>query len=132
MWLHVGHSALTQLSVARQFTQVVQQTQVFPERIRADRGTETGMLADAQNNLYRHWLYEHGLITEMSDYDRFPLRDCFIFGPSTKNVKIEGWWNQLQRRQLSPWRVWMSNNAKHNTRLERVSANVKTGVFSVA
>jgi hypothetical protein len=34
-----------------------------------------------------------------------PLRDCYIFGISTSNVRIELWWNQLQRKCLILWRV---------------------------
>lgn len=41
----------------------------------------------------------------MYDIESKLLRDCVLFGPSTKNVKIEGWWAQLMKKQLSPWLV---------------------------
>ena len=105
MWLYVGHSAQTQLSVARQFALVVQQKGFFPKRIRADRGSETMMLADSQFNLYRHWLLQEGLVGTLSDLGNHAIRECFLFGPSTRNIRIEGYWGHLQKSQLSPWRV---------------------------
>lgn len=105
MWLYVGHSAQTQLAVARQFRTAVERKGIFPKRIRADRGPETAMLADAQFNLFRHWCLQEGEVSDIADLEWFTIRHCFVVGPSTKNIRIEGWWCMLEKKQLRPWRV---------------------------
>ena len=62
------------------------------------------MIADCQYRCYQLWLRDSHTVEElsMSEIDNRPLRDCVLFGPSTKNIKIEGWWGQLVKKQLSP------------------------------
>lgn len=33
------------------------------------------------------------------------LKDCYLFGTSTANQRIESWWGQLSKGQLIKWRV---------------------------
>jgi hypothetical protein len=62
------------------------------------------MIADAQYYLSKEdKRISEGLTEE--EAAMLPLRDCYIFGTSTSNVRIESWWNQLQRKCLIAWRV---------------------------
>lgn len=107
VWIYVNPSAMTQVAVVRQFLRTVKELDKFPRRIRADRGSETTMMFDAQYALYRQWALDSGAAESASELDtkRFRLANCALYGTSTKNVKIEGFWNQLQKRHLSAWRV---------------------------
>jgi hypothetical protein len=66
------------------------------------------MIADAQYYLSKEGRRRTEDLTE-EQAATLPLRDCYIFGTSTSNVRIEAWWNELQKRCLFPWRV-----SKHN------------------
>jgi transposase InsO family protein len=104
VWVFVGLSACTQVSVVQQFLQVVRSRNLFPKRLRSDRGSETAMIADAQYYLSKEDKRISEGLTEV-EAAILPLKDCYIFGTSTSNVRIESWWNQLQRKCLIPWRV---------------------------
>jgi len=104
LWLYVGHSATTQISVAKQFLDCIRKYNIFPRRGRSDRGVEALMPADFAFNLYRQWLLCQKICTP-NELEQFPLTDTWVFGPSTKNVRIESWWNMLEKQQLYPWVV---------------------------
>jgi hypothetical protein len=114
VWLYVGLSSTTALSVAGQFLSCVQKYQIFPVRIRSDRGVETSILADYQFNLYRNFMKTIGGCTD-DIINNLPLRDCYIFGTSTRNIRIESWWRQLQEKQLSPWVVGNLSSLSYTT-----------------
>ena len=40
------------------------------------------------------------------------LQDCFMYGTSTANQRIESWWGQLSKGQLILWRVSSSQILK--------------------
>lgn len=58
---------------------------VLPDRIRVDRGTETGIMATIHS-------YLRAQCGDMED-----STDCVLYGPSTQN-KIERWWKDLLER----------------------------------
>jgi hypothetical protein len=51
IWVYVGISARTAVSVLRQFLDTLEVTQQQPRFVRSDRGTETILLAEAQHKL---------------------------------------------------------------------------------
>lgn len=62
-------------------------------KIRSDRGVETPLLAGAQYAL------RQGKEPEVK------FEDCYWFGTSTANQRIESWWSQLTKSMLNMWRV---------------------------
>ncbi|KGY14608.1 hypothetical protein PABG_12476 [Paracoccidioides brasiliensis Pb03] len=53
VWIYIGITNRTAVSVLRQFLDVLQATSTFPQIIRSDRGTETSMIAAAQLKLHQ-------------------------------------------------------------------------------
>jgi hypothetical protein len=92
IWFYVGNSNRTPISVVRQYLNAVQSTGICPRFIRSDRGTETVLLADLHFSLF----IEAALREQWSDEDYHDLRpsECYIYGPSTQNIRIEGLWRQ--------------------------------------
>jgi hypothetical protein len=80
IWIYVGISSRTAVSVLRQFLDVVQVTQQQPRFVRSDRGTETILLAEAHHKLQR------------SNSPEMLLSECYLYGTSTANQRIEAWW----------------------------------------
>jgi hypothetical protein len=94
IWSYVGITARTAVCVAFQYLQVVRKTRTIPQVIRTDRGGETVLLAGIQYLLSRTKRGEDLL-----------LKECYAYGPSTSNERIEAWWNQLCTGQIMNWRV---------------------------
>jgi hypothetical protein len=114
IWLYVGVSSRTEVSVVRQYLDVVQATGFTPEIIRSDRGVETPMLADAHFALR----IENDPLRDRERSRRQPYRNhaadgegqlgltgCYYYGTSTRNLFIEEWWGQLLKAQLKDWIV---------------------------
>lgn len=93
VWIYVGISNATQLSCVRQFIDTIEEMEQQPRFIRSDRGGETVRLADLHFELQQ--AVEPGL--------RF--QDCYLYGTSTANQRIEAWWMQLSKGLLYRWRV---------------------------
>jgi hypothetical protein len=93
IWIYVGISSRTAVSVLRQFLDVVQVTQYQPRLIRSDRGTETILLAEAHHKL------------QQSNNLEIQLPECYLYGTSTANQRIEAWWLQLTKGLLFRYRV---------------------------
>ena len=100
VWIYCGVSARTMISVYRQFATALERRGIAPQLIRTDKGKETIMAADAQ--------YQHAILTRDPSCT---FRDCFIYGTSTANERIEAWWGQLSKEQLIHWLV--SQKVKH-------------------
>lgn len=92
-WCYVGISNRTQISVLRQFLEVLQETKIQPRYIRSDKGGETVLVAAA------HYL----LLKEQ--YENLFLQDCYLYSTSTSNQRIEAWWSQLTKSLLFIFRV---------------------------
>jgi hypothetical protein len=101
IWFYVGNSNRTPISVVRQYLNAVQTTGICPRFIRTDRGTETVLLADLHFSLF----IEATLREQWSDEDYYDLRpsECYIYGPSTKNIRAEGLWRQQRSQCTGPW-----------------------------
>jgi hypothetical protein len=93
VWLYIGTSNSTQLSCLRQYLDTIKELNRQPRFIRSDRGAETVQLADAHFNL---------------QHDQHPdldFQDCYIYGTSTANRRIEAWWGQMSKGLIFRWRV---------------------------
>lgn len=93
--MYIGISASTAVSCVQQFFQAIEATQIQPRFVRSDRGTETVMLADAHYQLQT--TYEPDL----------EFQECYLYGTSTANQRIEAWWQQLSKGLVFRWRVSM-------------------------
>ncbi|KAL4009634.1 hypothetical protein ACER0C_003486 [Sarotherodon galilaeus] len=62
-----------------------------PERLRADRGTENGCVEQMQMFLRRNHT------------DSFAGEKSFLYGRSTANQRIEGWWATLRKQSAQFW-----------------------------
>ncbi|KAL4732831.1 hypothetical protein BDV11DRAFT_210663 [Aspergillus similis] len=92
IWVYVGSSSRTAVSVLRQFLDALQVTKQQPCFVRSDRRTETILLAEAQHKL------------QQSKHPEIQLSDCSVYGTSAANQRVEAWWVQLSRGLLSRWR----------------------------
>lgn len=93
IWIYVGISNATAISCLSQYLECLALVEQQPRFVRSDRGGETIMLADA------HFQLQHN---QQSDV-RF--EDCYLYGTSTANQRIEAWWNQMTKGLLFKWRV---------------------------
>jgi hypothetical protein len=65
-----------------------------PKLFRADCGGELPLIAEA-----------YFAFSRLINPDVKRVEDCFWFGKSTKNQRIEFWWQELEMSQLFRWRV---------------------------
>ncbi|KAK2923019.1 hypothetical protein FoTM2_017261 [Fusarium oxysporum f. sp. vasinfectum] len=94
IWFYVGHSATTALSVLKQYLAACDTYGFRPWFLQADRGSETPLVAAA------HWNFAlaaggcvewNGQVFQQGKR----LKGSYKAAPSTKNVKIEGWWERM-------------------------------------
>jgi hypothetical protein len=93
LWINVGLASNTQVSVARQYLQAIRALKIRPRIIRSDRGTETAMMADMHYSLEVH--HRSQLFNHNQAANPLPLRECYLYGKSTTNQRIESWWLRL-------------------------------------
>jgi hypothetical protein len=101
IWFYCGSSNRTAISVIRQYFIAVQALGFCPRFIRTDRGTETVLLAALHFSLF----IEACLAEQWpeDEYQQLQISDCYIYGTSTRNVKIEGLWRQQRFQCTDPW-----------------------------
>jgi transposase InsO family protein len=92
VWCFVGHSNRTAVSVNKQYLLTVQKARKIPKLIRSDMGTETILLCHSQ------------LILRRALKPGLPFRKIYSWGTSTKNQRIESWWNLLTNAQTETYR----------------------------
>ncbi|KAF6238719.1 hypothetical protein HO173_003225 [Letharia columbiana] len=98
IWIYVGISARTAVSVVKQFLEFMKEHKIMPDRFRSDRGTETILIADAFHQLC-------GAQEDRSE-ENCAIDKCWMFGKSTANQRIEAWWMQLQSSMLNRWVIF--------------------------
>jgi hypothetical protein len=107
IWFFIGRSATTSISTLKQYLQAVQRLQMRPFFTRSDHGVETPLWAAAQAALAKagpkklKYTDENGISHYYEQGDR--LDSCHLYGPSTRNVKIESWWRQLRGGATDRW-----------------------------
>jgi hypothetical protein len=102
-WYYVGNSNRRAVSILHQVVTTYRKYGRCPSFFRSDRGKEVLLLADAHFSLYVLHKREQGLAPEAEDTLR--LRDCYMFGTSTANIRIESWWMRMLKSQTRPWLV---------------------------
>jgi transposase InsO family protein len=94
IWIYCGITGRTAVSVCRQYLDEIEDSGILPVIIRSDRGVETVMAAEA-----------HFRLRNQASIAPVSFKDAWRFGKSTKNVRIESWWNQMSKAQIGSWRV---------------------------
>lgn len=104
-WCYVGNSNRRAVSILRQVATTIKEYGRCPSFWRSDRGKEVLLLADAQYSFYvLHKRTEAGGLTPEQEA-LLKLRDCYMFGTSTANIKIESVWMRMILHQTKPWLV---------------------------
>ncbi|KAF8453392.1 hypothetical protein BDZ91DRAFT_631770, partial [Kalaharituber pfeilii] len=93
LWCYIGHSNRIAISVNKQFLNTVQELNCIPKLIRSDMGTETLLLCNSQ------------LVFRRSYKPHLEFRKIYSYGTSTRNQRIESWWNLLANAQTDTWRA---------------------------
>lgn len=93
VWIYIGTSNATQLSCVRQFLDTLEEMEQQPRFVRSDRGTETPRLANLHFEL------------QQAVEPNLRFEDCYLYGTSTANQRIEAWWLQMSKGLLFRWRV---------------------------
>ncbi|XP_066931267.1 uncharacterized protein [Clytia hemisphaerica] len=90
MWLKAWESNSKPELIGRWYFDYLYETRTLPNRIRLDKGTETGVMATMHSFL-------RSVQEDMTGNDENNACDKVLFGPSTSN-KIERWWKELHER----------------------------------
>ena len=93
MWIYIGVSNRTAVSVLRQYLQTVKHFRQQPRFIRSDKGNESNLAAAAHH--YLHKAFQPDI----------QVKDCWIHGKSTENQRIESWWGKMLEAFLYRIRV---------------------------
>ena len=88
LWLEVGPSNNNPSVIAKYFLDTIQQLGGCPMTCRCDLGNENAQLEEIQI-----------LLHSVNDTN---YANCFLYGKSTSNQRIESWWSIL-RRQTADW-----------------------------
>jgi hypothetical protein len=102
LWIYCGNANRSKRCVLQQFLQAITDHKVCPRYIRTDHGSETLDLSCAQFRLFlEEALKEPGWSD--TELEALTARDCYIDGPSTRNVRIEGLWRILGDEVTRSW-----------------------------
>ncbi|KAJ5460980.1 uncharacterized protein N7458_002532 [Penicillium daleae] len=96
LWVYIGISTRSAISVYKQYVNAVSTFGYLPQILRTDLGGETIYLGDA------HWA-----LRRVANPD-IPHTDCYSYGKSTENTRIEAWWAQLSRSSVFIWRNYFA------------------------
>lgn len=103
VWFYCGVSSSTSRSVLAQYLNVLEERGKMPNLIRSDRGRETILMAAAHYYLAQTRVrVRDGIMQDIN------FRDCWVYGKSTHNEKIESWWHRLSQGRSGFWRVRMT------------------------
>ena len=93
IWIYIGVSNRTEQSVAVQYNSTIAQTRYHPRILQTNLSKETLLMLEIHFSVAR--TSELGI----------KLEECYYYGTSRKNQRIESWWSQLERSCLWRWRV---------------------------
>jgi len=111
-WFYVGVCSGTAWNVFAQYINVVANGGYLPLLLSADRGSETPLVAGA--HYYLSAAVRDGPSPVQRQRPSNPLeqdgtglhfKDCFVYCKSLRNIKIESWWDKMNRGRAIVWRV---------------------------
>jgi len=77
-----------------QYISIVEDKGFAPLILRSDRGAETELVADCHYRLRQ----------KISPDANIPFSQCYRYGTSKKNQRVESWWRQMSLSALLRWR----------------------------
>ena len=90
IWLEVYKTSSDPRIIGGYFLSSVINKCGCPKKVRADLGTENGTVKAIQERLRQNNENEH-------------VSNCFIYGSSNHNQRIEGWWSFLRKHKSQFW-----------------------------
>lgn len=99
-WFYCGLTGRTAASVLKQYLNTVASSGIMPQILKADRGAETTGIGDAHLELSRRVqrrLAASGELEGEVPPQELAFEDCFHYGTSKMNSRIEGWWAQMAK-----------------------------------
>jgi len=104
MWLYCGITSRTAVSVLAQYVNTIASGRAIPQLIRSDRGAETTMAADAHYQLSQK---------TRESLDELPFGQCYKYGTSKENARVESWWGQMCKSSIGRWRDAFQQLSRH-------------------
>ena len=101
IWYYCGNSNRTAVSILSQYLRATRSLGLCPRFLRTDKGTETVLLADCHFSFFVKAAYNDNW--EEEEIQQVRLSDCYWYGPSTRNIRIEGLWRQQRQQTTGPW-----------------------------
>ncbi|KAB0804068.1 hypothetical protein PPYR_01038 [Photinus pyralis] len=93
MWLYAGNNTSDPSVIAAYYLLTLKSIGGCPRTVRADMGTENGLVKEIQINLRNQALTDDG----------HSLLPPFLYGKSTSNQRIESWWSILRKHHSQFW-----------------------------
>uniref|UniRef100_A0A3B1K095 Zmp:0000000984 n=1 Tax=Astyanax mexicanus TaxID=7994 RepID=A0A3B1K095_ASTMX len=90
IWLHAYKTNSNPKVIASYFINEVEQRMGTPTKIRTDLGTENCTMEQMQRFLRYEGEDQHA-------------RDCYIYGSSNHNQRIESWWGFMRKQHAQDW-----------------------------
>jgi len=103
LWFYIGNSNRRGVSVLRQALTTIRSLGRCPRFWRSDHGSEVLLLADAHFSFYREHKRSQGLTDD--EVDSLRVRQCYMFGTSTANLRVENVWMRMIGSQTATWIV---------------------------
>ena len=91
LWLFVSKTNNDPKVISSYFVKCIETLNFVPRCIRADRRTENVIVCGAQRFLRRNC------------NDDFSGKRSFLYGPSTRNQRIESWWSIFRKTRMNWW-----------------------------
>ena len=96
----MSNSNCRAVNILRQVVTIIKKYNRCPSFFCSDQGNEVLLLADAHYSFYVQ--KQKAEKTCLEDEDFLWLRECYMFGTSTANIRIESTWMRLIRSQTKP------------------------------
>ena len=119
VWCYVGISNRTAVSVNKQYLRLIRHILHMPKLIRSDKGNYNILYSFAKQAKYLLIIYfnigtetvllaQSHLTLRRAKKPDLPFHKAYSYGKSTKNQRIEAWWNLLTEGQTQEWKVFFA------------------------
>jgi hypothetical protein len=98
IWWYVGIENRTRLSVAKQYLETLRKVNTLAKTIQSDRGGEVPIAANV------HYEFRKRSCTP-DELEALEFDDCWIYGTSKMNSRVEKLWNHLSQSSTRRWVV---------------------------
>lgn len=93
MWLKAGKNSNDPKIICGYYLKTVKQVGGCPQTVRADMGTENGIVEQVQTHLRE---------CQINQEEHYKLPP-FLYGTSPANQRIEAWWSILRKHHAQFW-----------------------------